>query len=161
MHKLMNSKACVSLVSSLLLLGAIGCGDGTGLATRYPVKGTVTYNGKPVEKGSIEFVPENNAAGQAATGEIKDGSYYLTTAIDGDGALPGKYKVQISSKEVDLSKAEANIKDKGGSLHQEDVAAANRNAKNLIPSKYSLAETSGLSFEVKEQSNTADFDLKD
>jgi hypothetical protein len=45
---------------------------------------------------------------------------------------------------------------------QKLAARASAAAKNLIPPKYSSPETSGLAYEVKEQSNTsADFDLKD
>ena len=44
---------------------------------------------------------------------------------------------------------------------QKVAARAAAIAKNLVPPKYSSPETSELTFEVKEQSNTADFDLKD
>jgi hypothetical protein len=145
-------------VASLLLLIS-GCGDGSGLPPRFSVKGTVTYNGQPVEKGTIEFRPVDLASAQAATGEIQNGSYYLTTANDGDGALPGDYQVVIKATEVDLSKAAANVQ--GGSFRQDDVAKANKNAKKLIPTKYSLPETSGLTFKVEQKSNTADFTLTD
>lgn len=144
---------------AFLMVLAAGCGDSSGLPARYKVSGTVTYNGQPVEKGEIEFRPDNLDTAQAATGEIKNGSYYLTTAVDGDGALPGDYKVVIKSTEVDLSKAESNSK--GGSFRQDDVAKANKDAKKLVPAKYSLPETSGLTFKVEAKSNTADFPLSD
>ncbi len=35
----------------------LGCGDDSGLATRYKVSGTVKYKGQPVPKGSIVFEP--------------------------------------------------------------------------------------------------------
>ena len=38
---------------------------------------------------------------------------------------------------------------------------ANKKAKDLIPAKYSAAETSGLVHEVREQSNRIDIELKD
>src|SRR5262249_29072756 len=63
---------------------------------RYSVSGTVTYNGQPLDKGAISFVPEK---GTGATGAIENGSYALSTAGGGDGALPGKYKVTIMAKE--------------------------------------------------------------
>ena len=146
---------------TILFLGTsiVGCGDSTGLPKRYAVKGTVTYKGAPVEKGTISFKPEDATNGRAATGDIENGSYYLTTAIDGDGALPGKYKVTISSREADFSKAEANIT--GGSMRQDDVAAAYQDAKKLTPAKYEIAETSGLEAEVLAKSNEFNFDLTD
>jgi hypothetical protein len=146
----------LALVATCLVL--VGCGDSTGLGRRYKVSGTVTYKGTPVEKGVVTFQPEN-PEGRSATGTIENGSYSLTTAIEGDGALPGKYKVTITSKEADLSGAMAGVP--GGSPKQDDIAKANINAKNLIPAKFSLADTSGLTAEVQESSNTFNFELTD
>ena len=41
------------------LLVMASCGTDDGLGKRYPVSGTVTYNGKPLEKGEISFVSED------------------------------------------------------------------------------------------------------
>lgn len=151
-------RAGVTLLVGATVL-ALGCGDSTGLARRYPIKGTVTYKGEPVSQGTITFSPVNPAEGRAATGTITDGSYYLTTAVDGDGALPGDYKVSVLSTEVDLSAAAANVQ--GGSMRQDDVAKANREAKNLVPAKYGLPDTSGLTYKVEGSTNSANFDLTD
>lgn len=148
-----------ALVAAALLLAA-GCGDSSGVGKRYPVSGAVTYNGSPVETGSIMFQPMDQEAGRAASGVIKDGEYELTTVTEGDGALPGEYRVAITSKDVDMSKAEANASG-GGSMRQDDVMQAYADAKDLVPSKYSLADTSGLTYTVKEGSNRGvNFDLK-
>ena len=58
----------------------LGCGDDSGLDKRYPVYGTVTYNGKAVEKGQISFIPTDPGKGRAANGIIENGNYTLTTA---------------------------------------------------------------------------------
>ena len=152
--------ALASMSLSFIALLAIGCGDDSGLPTRYKVTGTVKYKGAPVEKGTITFAPEDAANGRSATSTITNGSYSLTTHANNDGALPGKYKVSISSREVDLSKAQANTKGQG-SMRQDDVGKAYKDAKKLTPAKYEIAETSGLSFEVKPSSNTYDIDLQD
>ncbi len=138
-------------------LVAAGCGD-DGLGKRYPVSGNVTYKDKPVASGSISFVPKT-PEGRAASGEIHDGNYTLTTQSPEDGALPGKYGVRIIAKEIDDSQVLANAK--GGAANQMDVIKANNAAKRLIPAKYELAETSGLEAEVEEHSNTFDFTLTD
>ena len=44
-------------------------------------------------------------------------------------------------------------------ISQDQIAKAKR--KQLIPSKYMAPETSGLTAEVKAQSNTIDFQLTD
>lgn len=147
-----------ALLAGMGLIFVLGCGDDTGLGKRYPVSGKVTYDGKPVEKGRIDFV--STSGGRAASGDIVNGEYTLTTATPKDGALPGSYKVTIASVEVDTSQMEAVAK--GGQFHHDKTfAKAVASAKKLVPSKYALADTSGLTAEVKEQSNKFDFDLKD
>jgi hypothetical protein len=145
---------CLTAVGLLLVAG---CSD-DGMDKRYPVSGTVTYHEKPLEKGQITFTPEA-PAGQTASGDIEKGYYRLTTLTNGDGALPGKYRVTITAKEVDYSGLIEQSK--GGIPHQRDVMKVNQQAKRLIPAKYEQAQTSGLEKEVKEQSNTFDFNLVD
>jgi hypothetical protein len=145
-------------VATVLVVSAPGCGDDSGIGTRYPVSGTVTYKSQPVEKGRITFTPAKSE-GRVAAGDIQDGSYSLTTVANNDGALPGSYKVSFVSKDVDLSQVTAN--QKGGSPRPKDVIKANKTAKNLIPVKFGNAETSGKTAEVKEATNTINFDLTD
>ena len=147
-----SSGACV-------LVAVAGCGDSTGLDKRFPISGTVSYKGAPVETGAIQFMPDDQDSGRAATGTIEDGEYYLTTAIDGDGALPGGYKVTITSRDVDYEKAMGGVS--GGSPKQDDVAAAISDAKSLVPSKYSLPSTSGLTYTVEGSDSNVDFELTD
>lgn len=147
------------LLAPAFLLMAGGCGDDSGLPPRFAVSGTVNYNGAPVEKGKIDFVP-TSPEGRAATGSITNGSYKLTTLNPDDGALPGSYKVTITSVEVDTTKLQEIAK--GGQFHHDkEFAKANKNAKSLVPSKYNLPDTSGLTAEVKASSNSIPFDLKD
>jgi hypothetical protein len=53
------------------MLTLTSCGD-SKIAT---VKGTVTFNGKPIESGSISFFPVDGAKAGTAGGIIKDGKY--------------------------------------------------------------------------------------
>ena len=46
----------------------------TAFGKRYSVSGTVTYNGNPLEKGKISFVPED-PKGIGASGTIEKGYY--------------------------------------------------------------------------------------
>jgi len=75
---------------------AIGCGPSDDVQV-YPVKGQITFNGKPmVGGGSIAFYPINGQAGKAPGGLIKeDGAYELTTYAEGDGSMPGDFRVVI------------------------------------------------------------------
>jgi hypothetical protein len=161
------------LVGSVLGLFLIsGCGD-DGLGTRYRVSGTVTYAGKPVERGMISFVPAA-ADGRGASGEIKDGAYTLTTNTPEDGAFPGKYKVTVSAMDTDAAKvkAEADIR-KLAAKAKVDVdtshgipdpammSKALRTAKNKVPTKYASPATTDLKVEVKAETNSIPIELKD
>ncbi|MDX2038749.1 MAG: hypothetical protein SFX72_19035 [Isosphaeraceae bacterium] len=140
-----------------------GCGDDSGLAQRSPVSGKVSYKGQPLAKGLISFIP-GAPDGRAATGQITDGKYQLTTQDENDGAFPGTYTVTIAARVVDMTQATEAAKKKGATsaaLPQDFAAKANKDAKNEIPEKYSLPTTSGLKAEVKAGSNTFDFDLVD
>jgi hypothetical protein len=171
---MIRRKVCHLSIAVMALAVSFGCGDSSGLPRRYPVSGTVTYQGKPLEGGNVNFTPTDPANGRAASGAISGGQYSLTTHNPGDGALPGSYKVSIVAKEIDPSKVEVKVKTatKGGltdaqkqaialQFQQFSIGKAAAAAKNLIPAHYSSPETSGLTFEVKETSNTANFELKD
>jgi hypothetical protein len=140
-----------------------GCGaDDSGLGKRYAVTGTVKYKGAPVEHGSITFEPAGGTAeGRHATGTIENGSYKLTTTGEGgDGALPGNYKVIVIATSVDMRDL---AKKSGGLVHQGDADFAKivKEAKDLVPKKYSKSETSGLTAKVEAKSQEINFNLED
>lgn len=136
--------AAFSAVLSMLLL--VGCGgNATDQKPVAEVKGVVSYEGKPLERGQIIFFPEFGA--KIGQGQIQpDGSYELTTYESGDGALLGKHQVAIISE-----------RDMEGVL-PEDAEADQE--PSLIPTKYNLQKTSGLTAEVKEGGNEINFDLE-
>ncbi|WP_417391091.1 hypothetical protein [Gimesia sp.] len=122
-----------------------GCGEQIDKKPTAPVKGVVTYQGKPLETGEIVFFPDSGE--QIAHGKIQsDGTFELTTYDEGDGAFPGMHKVTIVS-ERDM----------------EGVSAEDPEADlepSFIPMKYNMQNTSGLTAEVKEGSNEINFDLE-
>jgi hypothetical protein len=140
---------------------AIGCGDDSGLPKRYPVRGTVNYKGQVVAKGRIDFLPSGNE-GRAASGDIIDGSYFLTTSVNGDGAIPGNYKVTVSAIDVELP-PEAKSSPGGGQMFAQSKARGDvmKKAKVLVPKKFGSEKTTSLGAEVKAESNKVDFNLED
>ena len=125
--------ACCALLS--------GCGGGLPTA---PVRGKITYQGKPVPSGTILFMPEGDQP--AATGEIQpDGSYVLETYEPGDGAVLGKHSIMITA-----------VEDQTGKLPE----ARSPMPALLIPVKYTNMMTSGLTAEVQPGQNTIDFVLE-
>jgi hypothetical protein len=165
-----QAKVVATGAALLIAAAVIGCGDDSGLPRRYPVSGTITHNGKLLEQGNINFAPDG-PGGRAAGGTIVDGKYSLTTQDPNDGAVPGKYKVSVVAKTTDTSKVDLKIKGATSEdakkaisavFPQKVAAKAAAKAKNLVPARYSSPESSGLTFEVKPQSNSGvDFDLKD
>ena len=74
----------ISVLVGLLLCGIAGCGGSEGVT----VSGTVTYQGKPVPRGLINFLP---AQGEPRGGPIaSDGSYTCQLP-------PGEYRVIVSA----------------------------------------------------------------
>jgi len=88
---------CLGVVGPALLLAASGCAGGTGKPVK--VEGTVTLDGNALDGAMVQFYPEDGG-GHAASGTTgTDGSFRLTTWSNGDGALPGNYKIVITKKD--------------------------------------------------------------
>jgi len=153
-----------SSLSALTMVLVVGCStDNSGLARRYSVSGTVKYKGEPVKQGSIVFEPTSGlAAGRHAQGTIENGAYSLSTSGEGtDGALPGDYKVVIIATSVDMRDL---AKKTGGLVHQGDADFGKivKEAKDLVPKKYTRSDTSGLTAKVEERNGQViNFDLVD
>ena len=139
------------LVGLGLTLGSLstGCGDPNGAIA---VSGTVTYQGKPVV-GEIQFVPETAGTRSAIGALDSSGRFRLSSFGTNDGALPGKYKVAVISRGPDKPVPAK----KKGKMMEEDMQGS---GDELIPKKYFIAETSGLTAEVSASSRDFTFDLK-
>jgi hypothetical protein len=138
---------CVLLGISTFLTG---CGSSVAGPTTVPVRGVVKYNGKPVEKLSIAFIPES---GMLAMGKTDaKGQFQLMTNKPSDGAMTGNYKVAISF----VSDAPPPMPGLPGSSDYKAPLSP-------IPTKYADANTSGLTKTVDKDSskNNFEFDLVD
>ena len=157
--------SCLAVVAVPALVVLASCETDDGLGKRYPVSGTVKYNGSPLEKGEISFVTEDMSKNFGATGTINNGSYTLSMGGNSDGAQAGKYKVTISAKEDYSEKAQADFQKETGSTSPKVlgsfVGKAAGEAKSLIPAGYGDARTTTLNAEVEPKSNTINFELSD
>jgi hypothetical protein len=131
-----------TLLWLLLFPLALGCG-GSKLPPMEKVTGVVKYDGKPLTRGIILFEPDpaHGKSGPSAIGTIgPDGRYELTTDKT-KGAMIGFHRVGIESR--------AEPKDHTDTL-----------PKSLIPEKYTLPTTSGITKEVvKGKANEINIDL--
>ncbi|WP_437221731.1 hypothetical protein SH661x_002451 [Planctomicrobium sp. SH661] len=87
-------KRCLLLIVCAVTLAGCGSGDSRG-PKRFEVKGTVTYQGKPVPYGQIMFEPDASQGNQGpgSGGTIENGSYLVKSD---QGVISGPLKVVIS-----------------------------------------------------------------
>lgn len=144
------------LAATTAVLGCAKETDPNRPAT-YPVTGTVTLNGEPVEGATVVFQKTDRSHG--AVGETgPGGSYSLTSFEANDGAVPGEYLVSIYKypKEEVTGTEATSVED----YVQPDDNQAGAVPVNLLPAQYARPETSELKATVTEAENKHDFDLK-
>jgi hypothetical protein len=125
-----NYSSAIWLVGGLFVFGVIGCKSSHELETA-PVSGKVMLDGKPVTSGTVTFVPSR---GRAAKGEVNSaGKFTLSTYRDADGAIVGHHQAAVMVLRADIPKT--------GPEQNQPIMA--------IPSRYGVAEESGLKYEVK------------
>lgn len=117
-----------------------GCGGGPATGE---VSGTVTYDGKVVEHGSIAFYPEDGK-GSATGGAITDGKYSVS-------------KVPVGTAKVRISGA----KDMKEHKMSYDAKAPPPpvTSSELLPPKYSDDKSTELKYDVQSGVQTKDFTL--
>ncbi|HEY2159504.1 MAG TPA: hypothetical protein VGH33_28015 [Isosphaeraceae bacterium] len=97
---------CLSLALASSIFSIAGCsGAAPVLPSFTPAKGKVSYNNKPLSKGSLMFEPEIGGR-EASAGINSDGTWEVSTEKAGDGMTPGPYRVYVSG----LSKSQIPVK---------------------------------------------------
>ena len=130
----MRTGACWLILAGALLSSCWGCSSDEGPfhGTTVPVKGKVSFKGKPLTQGEIVFEPADGF-GRPAHGRIQsDGTFELTTFQAGDGAAPGTHLVAVSGT----------------------------SKKDAVPVKYKNASSSRTEVEVVEGKGDYVIDLK-
>jgi len=139
-----NRRDCTQLtvwvISLAALMGVNGCGK-SGVP-RAAVEGTVTFEGAPIESGTIRFVPQTGVSGPPVELEVKDGKY---RSASNTAATVGLNVVQV----VATRKTGKTIKTIMGEEAEE--------VEQFIPSKYN--EASELTVDVQSKRNEFNFDL--
>ncbi len=84
-----------------LAVGVVGCGhEQKSAVPLFPVRGTVTLDGKPLAGADLRFIPEGETPGQGGSGSTKaDGAYTVSTPFGEPGAAAGEYRVVIQKAE--------------------------------------------------------------
>lgn len=137
-----------SALSQLLVLTLMsGCGGPDGPA-RYPVSGTVTVNGEPLEDGSIQFIPSDNSDSPSIGATITGGTYSIPAK---KGALAGEYTVQIKGMKKTGRQIEAGSPLPPGTMVDELI--------EVVPPKYNTNSTLTATI-VEGDNENVKFDLE-
>jgi hypothetical protein len=125
-------------------LWAVGCGADAPFPLA-AVEGTVTYQGKPLDRGRVVFFPTGGTPGPTAVGTIgPDGTFRVLT-LGRDGASLGRHRVTVHLCEQ-LTDEQAR--------QREGIPL-----KSLIPERYANPDTSGLLIDVQKGENVYRIEL--
>jgi len=143
MRLLIHVGSATGVLMALVLLS--GCSE----PSVYPVKGQVMYNGKPmVGGGAISLIPPEGQAGKAAGGEIAaDGTFFLSTYKEGDGSMPGEFRVVIHQ----TTEKEGENRGDGTKAGKATTTVA---PADRIPLIYSDQDKSPLKLTVEKKNNS-------
>lgn len=94
-----------SLALAAVLL-CLGCSKKSAAPATFPVTGTVTYKGKPVEGASVSLVPSDPKVRSATGITNADGKFEVSTYYSSNetplGAMPGEYSVTVSKTSMPM-----------------------------------------------------------
>lgn len=121
--------------AAALLMAAAGCGGGT-----VSVEGDVTFDGQPVQNGTIGFMPTGE--GKKIAGQVVAGKYLIPAEF---GPTPGAYKVEIHWRKPT------------GKKYKSDAGEFDVTEEGL-PDKYH--DKTELTADVKSGKNVINFNLK-
>jgi len=120
------------------------------------VEGTVTFDGKPLEEGTIVFTV---SGARDASGLIKNGEIQQVTSFKpGDGAPVGEARIAIIAVKPtagDISQGMSSQSD----ANSPGTSSMMGNSEFLIPTRYTNPEKSGLTATITKGKNEVHFDL--
>jgi hypothetical protein len=130
------------VAAALVALTATGCGG------RGDVSGKVTYKGKPLVWGTVQFEGSDNLVKQ---GNINsDGTYSVR------GVAAGEARAAVSS----INPKSSDFQLRRGERGPRTTPRPEVKGWFPIPEKYDTPFKSGLTYTVKSGQNTIDIDLK-
>jgi hypothetical protein len=127
-----------------LVLSSLGCDS-----KEIHIGGNVTFNGTPIEEGTIEFIPIEGTAGPSTGAAIKKGRYDCSK--DTGLVRGGRYQVRISAL-AKTGKTTPNIFQPGGPPLEL--------SENYIPAAYNSNSTLTAVLAKDSTDNTFDFKLE-
>jgi hypothetical protein len=86
-------------LSTIFVFLVVGCSSQPALELA-PVKGRVSLAGKSLVQTTIQLIPDEKKGTAAPSGlgqSDEEGRFQITTPPHGEGAVPGHYKVTVTS----------------------------------------------------------------
>ncbi|MEX2306872.1 MAG: hypothetical protein WD738_04735 [Pirellulales bacterium] len=124
------------------------CVPGCGRSSQCTVSGKLTFNGQPIQDGSIRFFPVDGTDGHGAVAKIENGQYTITSQSN---FRSGKYAVQITA----LRKTGRMIAPR--EVMPGDDGSPAEEVIQFIPSKYN--SNSELQADLQPGQNSYDLEL--
>ncbi len=131
---------CIALTVAFLV-ASVGCGK-KATNGRLPVSGTVTFQGAPLDSGSIQFMPADTAGQFGGGAVITNGEYKIP---EQQGLPVGKYKIVISAGDPSQPVPEGQMPGETGPP-----------AKERIPEEYNVKSDKVVEV-VTDKENVFDF----
>ena len=121
-----------------------GCGRDYQGDQRFPLSGAATFEGQPIDLGSITLLPKGGGAKNPSGGVITDGKFSIPEVT---GPQAGTYRVEIHW-----------LKRTGKQLLDRDTGEMYDQRIEALPNKFH--KSSELTVEVPTPENSHDFNLK-
>lgn len=141
-----NCRFCVWSPLVAIIVGCSRPSPGPETLPTVPTSGKVTYNGSPVDKGTLTFVPAGPNDGRGEKAAISAGTYQTEA---GRGLVVGNYLVIVQVPQVDV----AELEKEGEKVDPPPE----------LPGKYTDPRTTDLKLKVTDADSSIvkDFELKD
>jgi len=136
------------------LFAVSGCSE-PKLKGLVSVRGTITYQGKPLEGAAVCFTPKDFQTGdRLGTGKTDAQGKFMLRTIGESGILPGEYVVVVVKNEV--VPGEQTPPKTGRPIPGRPAPSE---VKSLIPRRYGSAKTSDITV-VVEKTGLVDWQLE-
>lgn len=122
---------------------ALMTGCGSSEPKRQAVSGTVKFQGKEIEAGTISFRSDGDGK-YVGTGTITKGKYEIPAAV---GLVPAKYRVAVTYPDPKIP-----------APRPDEPPGPSTPVRELLPKKYN--DQTELTAEIKDGPNDVSFDLK-
>lgn len=133
------------LIGVVTAVAIVGC---SSAPVPVPVKGKVTFDGKPLANAAVMLIPQTPGAREATAFSDTEGVFELSTDRPKDGVLPGSYKVTVQYSEP--VQVPSNLKSAEDVQNAMARAIATKKPTIVIPPIYARPDLTVLTHKVPD-----------